>query len=440
MMESPRVVMFVMNTVEYDRRVLREASSLATAGYEVTVIGLRPDEALPAREDRPEGFTIKRVPVAWQPMSHQSRSAYDGSGRVSLPSPARGAVRWLVRSRMRWSGWRQAALTVTPAADVYHGHDLPGLGVAAAARAMHNGGRLVYDSHDLFVESGANARRPAWAKSLVAANERRLYAVADHLITVNHGIAEQLHRRYGEKPTALVHNCVPRWTPTADDRMLLRKLAGVPESAPLVLYHGGFSASRGLGQLIHAMKLPALERAHLVLLGYGPMEAELRSLADGPFVNGRVHVLPPVPPDELDRYVAGADAVAIANQPASVNEILSTPNKLFEALAAGVPVVTSDFPQRRQIVMDDPGGPLGAVCDPSDPSSIAGALASLLKVTAGLREVQRARCLAAAHRQWNWEREQASLLGAYDAVLSREPIRDTIAASRWGRLVGRGRA
>ena len=429
-MESPRVVMFVMNTVEYDRRVLREAATLASAGYEVTVIGLRPDDELPAREDRPEGFTIKRVPVPWQPMSHRPRSAPGGNVRASVPAPARGAIRWLVRSRMRWSGWSQAALSVTPAADVYHGHDLPGLGVAAAARARRNGSRLVYDSHDLFVESGANARRPAWAKSLLAMSERRLYATTDHLVTVNHGIAEQLHRRYGEKPTAVVHNCVPRWTPSDDDRMLLRKVAGVPESAPLILYHGGFSANRGLGQLIHAIQLPALERAHLVLLGYGPMEAELRSLAEAASVNGRIHLLQPVPPHVLDRYVAGADAVAILNQPASLNELLSTPNKLFEALGAGVPVVTSDFPLRRQIVAESVDGPLGVMCDPTDRSSIAAALASLLTKPRAAREAQRTRCLDAAHRRWNWEREEESLLAAYDALLEALPARGAMAATK----------
>jgi glycosyltransferase involved in cell wall biosynthesis len=429
-METPRVVMFVMNTIEYDRRVLREATTLASTGHEVTVVGLRSDDELPAREDRAEGFTIKRVPVPWQPMSHRPGSARGGNGRASVAAPARGAIRWLVRSRMRWSGWSQAALSVTPAADVYHGHDLPGLGVAAAARARHRGSRLVYDSHDLFVESGANARRPRWAKSLLAMSERHLYATTDHLVTVNHGIAEQLHRRYGEKPTAVVHNCVPRWTPTADDRTLLRKAAGVPESAPLVLYHGGFSANRGLGQLIHAIELPALERAHLVLLGYGPMEAELRSLAESPSVNGRIHVLEPVPPDVLDRYVAGADAVAILNQPASLNELLSTPNKLFEALGAGVPVVTSDFPLRRQIVVESADGPLGVMCDPTDRSSIAAALATLLTQPDDAREAQRLRCLAAAHRRWNWEREQESLLAAYAALLESVPARGALAAAK----------
>ena len=411
-----RVVMFVLNTVEYDRRVLREASTLAADGHDVSVIGVRTEADQASTEDRPEGFRIHRVPISWRPMTATTTAPHATQSRPATSAGGRAiSLAWLLRSRARWQRWRAGALRVAPGADVYHGHDLPGLGVAAAARSAHRG-RLIYDSHDLFVEAGANARRPRWAKAVLAREERRLFRQSDRLITVNRGIADRLNERYGPIPTSIVHNCVPRWTPTASDRAVLREAAGIAPERPIVLYHGGFSANRGLGQLIRAMHTPDLREAHLVLLGYGPMEQELRRLADAQAVAGRVHVLPPVAPEVLDRYVAGADAVAMVNQPASENEILSTPNKLFEALAAGVPVVTSDFPLRRDIVLADPSGPLGAVCDPEVVAEIAQAIGSIVNTPSVEREVLRARCLAAAHRRWNWEREQASLREAYEEL------------------------
>ena len=96
------------------------------------------------------------------------------------------------------------------------------------------------------------------------------------------------------------------------------------------------------------------------------MHAELEALAAAPRFGGRVHVLPAVPPDELCAWVASADVGVMAIQPSTLNHRLSTPNKLFECLAAGVPVVASDFPEMRRIVCDDPVGPLGVVAAPDD--------------------------------------------------------------------------
>jgi glycosyltransferase involved in cell wall biosynthesis len=100
-------------------------------------------------------------------------------------------------------------------------------------------------------------------------------------------------------------------------------------------------------------------------------------------------------------------------QAVSLNNRLSTPNKLFECLAAGVPVISSDFPDRRQIVLGDPAGPLGAVCRPDDVTDVARAIRSILDLPADERDALRARCLRAAHERWNWETESAKLVALY---------------------------
>jgi glycosyltransferase involved in cell wall biosynthesis len=112
-------------------------------------------------------------------------------------------------------------------------------------------------------------------------------------------------------------------------------------------------------------------------------------------------------------WVAGADVDVMAIQPSTLNYRLSTPNKLFECLGAGVPVVTSDFAAMRGIVMGDPDGPLGAVCDPGDPASIAAAIRWVLDQPPMERLALRARCLRAAHERWNWETESARLVALY---------------------------
>jgi glycosyltransferase involved in cell wall biosynthesis len=103
----------------------------------------------------------------------------------------------------------------------------------------------------------------------------------------------------------------------------------------------------------------------------------------------------------------------MAIQPSTLNHRMSTPNKLFECLAAGLPVVASDFPEMREIIMADPAGPLGIVCRPDDPAEIARSIASIVERPSEERNALRARCLEAAHARWNWESEVMGLLHLY---------------------------
>jgi glycosyltransferase involved in cell wall biosynthesis len=120
-----------------------------------------------------------------------------------------------------------------------------------------------------------------------------------------------------------------------------------------------------------------------------------------------------VSPTELLGWVSEADVDVMPLQRSSLNHWLCTPNKLWESLAAGVPVVVSDFPVMSKIVIDDPSGPLGAVCDPADPASLAVAIRSVLESTPADRVSLRARCRDAALERWNWETESARLIDLY---------------------------
>jgi glycosyltransferase involved in cell wall biosynthesis len=163
---------------------------------------------------------------------------------------------------------------------------------------------------------------------------------------------------------------------------------------------------------------PELAHAHLALLGYGRLRDELAAQAADPRYGGRIHVLDAVAPEELVPWVASADVGAMALPATTRNLVLATPNKLFECLAAGTPPVVSNLPLMRRIVMDDPLGPLGAICDPDDTRSVALALAGILDLDQAAREELRARCLTAARERWNWETEVGRLVRAYNQMSS----------------------
>lgn len=436
--------MFVLNDCRSDTRVLREAAALAATGREVTIMA-RPRDllAVTGDEETRDGVRIIRVPIPGRlrrSLLRADRGAAavppdgggphpDASSRAtrSVAGLARRATRWpvigpvldgsdlLVRWRLGVEAWCAAAAAASPPADVWHAHDLDTLPAAARAR-RRGGGALVYDAHEVFLEAGSHARRPRWARRLMAAYERRLARRADLVLTVNDSLADLLASRWAVARPTVVRNCAPAWTPPQPPPDLLRQALALPPGTPLLLYHGGFLPDRGLPELIAVLARPALAAAHLVLLGEGPLAPRLRELAAGPAVAGRVHLLAAVPPDELLPWVASADVGVMPNQPRTLNERLSTPNKLFESLAAGLPVVSSDFPERRAIILDDPAGPLGAVCDPTDPAALAAALAGLLDLPLAERAALRARVLTAAHARYTWEQQASVAREAYGRV------------------------
>jgi glycosyltransferase involved in cell wall biosynthesis len=427
-----KVVMFVRNEVTIDARVTKEAASLTGAGHEVTIIGaLEPDSAVAGDEVVADGVRRIRVRLpryrGWWRWFRAPSRAVERARRAVRPrgdaTPGRLdtldlAATWYLGNL----GWARAAAAAAPPADVYHGHDLTGLPAAVQA-AERNGGRVVYDSHELYIAQPTFVGRPRRLVARIARQERAWAGRAAALVTVNEPIAERLRSTLGIERTVVVHNCPPRPTGEAHRSTRLRDATKIPADVPIALYHGSFREGRGLEALTDAFGRPELEGAALVFLGFGPLRDELTRRAALPSAGGRVHVLPAVPQADLVDWVTSADVEVIPFQREPLNHYLATPNKLFEALAAGTPVVGSDIPGIRAVLLDDPDGPLGAVCDPTDPGSIATAIRSIIDLPPDAATDLRRRCREAAIERWNWETEAAKLVSLY-GELEREGAGD----------------
>ena len=419
--------MFVFNGVSHDRRVLKEADALQAAGWSVTIHGIRQRRsAAPLREPRSSGVVIVRhpqtvfpaTPPAWNPAWGLLLKPLFALQFIFTTLLALVGIRVArqVRSAFALWAWSASASRAATQAEILHAHDLSG-GLAALFASDASGATLVYDSHEVFLESGHWARAPRFVRNFLASKiERPLLERAAALIAVNPQVIEELAKRY-ELPERQVvtYNCPPAWNPEPRGTEL-RAAIGVDAAAQVVLYHGGFSAHRGLEELLKAKRDPRLASAHLVFLGYGPLESTLRAAAADPAYGGRVHVLKAVVPDVLDRWVSGADVGMCTVLPSTLNHRISTPNKLFESIGAGVPVIASDFATMRDIVLGDPDGPLGAVCDPTSAQEVATAIHSILSMSPSDRTALRARCIRAATARWNWEVQEARLTELYRSL------------------------
>jgi glycosyltransferase involved in cell wall biosynthesis len=380
----PHVAMLVRNPFTHDTRVEKEAATLVDAGYRVTVVA---DAApgLPHREDR-NGVAVRRV----------------ARGRRRVPGLS------FLSHELRLIGVLQRLR-----ADVLHAHDSNALIPVAVAAARKK--PYVYDAHDLWLHRPRRMRsrlyhaaQNAWF-GLV---ERILVPRAAAVLTVSPPIAEHLRRVYRLRSVDLVPN-YPALEPSDSAARELRSLPGmesVPATVPIVLYVGGLMAGRGIEGLVDAMA--AVPTAHLVLLGAGHLAGDLTDRAARRGVSDRVHVLGPVPSDDVVAYAASADVGVSPIVPSCLNYRYSLPNKLFQYMAAGVPVVASDFPQVREVVL---AASAGQVVDTERPEEMAGAIRAALADPAGSREMGR-RGRAAVLDRLNWSTSAATLLEVYRRI------------------------
>ena len=447
-----RAVLVLPTTAEFDSRTYRTASALAARGHTVTVLA-RLGPGLPAEERHPAGYTIRRVPVTsidGLPFPAAVRAVRDllrrvdarrgrGKGRPatatatasagpggiddageSAATPRSGVLRRFGASVIRRLAIQltvraqaRASRAVCPPADLFHGMAYMGIPIALGLGRRQRA-PVVYDARDIYLDAGNLARLSGPMRWLVGRAERGWARRASRVITVNRPYAEVMAGRWRVDEPLIVMNCSYRYEPPSPRAHRFHDALGLDPTTRVVVYQGGFSRDRGIEQLIAA--IADVPDATLVLLGYGSLQAELDRVAADPATGGRVRILPAVPPTELLDWIASADVVAMPIQPTTLNHRLTTPNKLFEALAAGVPVVASDLPGMAPIVRETG---CGVLVDPTDPTPIAAALREVLATPPDEMTEWRARCSEAARETYNWERQMDVLLAEYGRLTGR---------------------
>jgi glycosyltransferase involved in cell wall biosynthesis len=379
---SRRIAMFVLNPCTHDARVLRAASACAEAGASVRIFATADDANAPDIVSPSAGVEIQRLDVRSWPQrvrglvpqaeianrstgEHSTSNATPKRRAVSL---AKAAIRPIHLPTLYFDFGRVAApAAVDWHADTLWAHDLSGLHPTMRARRSLPDAAVIYDSHELWTHR--NASPGAIVEALDRRNERRWIGQADLVITVSPSIAEWLERTYAlaDRPT-VVRNIPNDGADTSAHSV--REMAGLDDSAHIILYTGRVTTGRGLRDL--ASVLPEFDAdTHVVLLGYDPqgLLGELRSIAGE--AGDRMHLVGPVPSDEVVAAARSADVAFVGIEPTCLSYEYSLPNKLFEAMQAGLAIVASDLPDIASLV--DPIS-TARLFDPGDWASLHRAL------------------------------------------------------------------
>jgi glycosyltransferase involved in cell wall biosynthesis len=313
------------------------------------------------------------------------------------------AARWRWR-RMTISAWKALRAARAMDADLYHLHDPELLPVGLALKL--SGHRVVFDCHENFAEK-AKARSwiPRPLRGLYSGAYvwlvRRILPRLDGLVAATAAIAAQLPARR----TIVLRNL-------PDLEAVRAGTAGSQREPGLVIYTGGLTPNRGIEQVIPGLVEHCEAQWKLVIVGNA--DAAVRRRLKGRLEDGRIDFRGHVAYGEVLRLM-GAAAVGVVCNQARFDYQNALPNKLFEYMAAGLPVVCSDFPQWREIVETYR---CGVLCDPGDPASIGKAIEAVLKDPEGAR-LMGGRGQTAVEERLSLEPEVLRLRELYEEILTR---------------------
>ena len=170
--------------------------------------------------------------------------------------------------------------------------------------------------------------------------------LVDGLIVVSFSIDEWYQKNIGLKPSAVIFNSPIISKSEIIDKFYLRKKFEITKGQKIFVYSGLFENGRGIDAITQIFTQPSM-LSHIVFLGYGTRAPELKELAAN---NENIHVHDAVPHSMVVPIIQSADFGLCLIENVSLSDYYCLPNKLFEYLFAGVPVVASKFPEIERIV------------------------------------------------------------------------------------------
>lgn len=395
-------------------RLVKEADALTEAGHQLTVISgwsFPPHQAEDRRfENRPwaqhhrVAFGALAAPHRrlWQRLRQRLAR---GLFRLGAHGPA-VAIR----------AWHPAGPDLIRAArgvraDLYIAHYPAALPAAALAARAH-GGRYAFDAEDFHLGDFPEEPSYDFQRQLLRTIEGRYLPGCVFTTAASPGIADAYADAYGIPLPVVLLNVFP--LSHAPEGPTPRGTA-IPGPS-LYWFSQTIGPDRGLESAVRAIAL-AESKPHLYLRGFisDAYRQRLFSLARAEGVEDRLHLLPPAPPEQMERRAAAFDLGLVAETGGTPNRRIALTNKLFTYALAGIPMLLSDIAAHCQILAE--AGEAAQIFHSEDPESLSEAIDHWLDAPPAVLAKARSTAFCLGQDRWNWEREQMGLLENVNAAL-----------------------
>ena len=372
-----KIANLVLNNFINDSRVLKTSKTLLDSGYDVCVVALH-DAALNEHETI-NGVSVHRIKLV-------SR-AWSKHRLIQVLKLFEFIGRFVFRYRKF---------------DVLHCNDLNGLFVGCCCKLTRSKTIIVYDSHEFAINDVPN--QSAYSIKLKKILEGFLIKFSHSVINVSDSIANEYSRLYNIPKPYLVLNC-PAYH-EQPKRNLFRENLGIRPDQTIFLYQGGLSKGRGIELLLEAFSDLDSDRNVLVCMGYGSLEGLIQEKAQQ---QNTVFFHPAVSPDVLLNYTSSADYGVSFIEDSCLSYRYCLPNKIFEYLMAGLPVLTSNLFEMKRLVETEG---VGIVAEENSVEGFRKAVeASLSQDYAAIQKN-----VFAARKKYCWEEQEKVLKEIYHAL------------------------
>lgn len=370
-MERKRIIISAISDLVTDQRVHRTALTYTKQGWKVTLIGRKLKSSMPLNARRYRAFRFKL---------------------------------WFEKGPLFYASYnlRLFFYLMFKKFDLLVANDLDTL-LANYLASRIKRKPLLYDSHEFFT-GVPELENNSFARKVWVGIERLIFPRLKYIITVNDSIASLYSGMY-HKEVRVIRNIpeIPLLTGQFK-REEIRKGIPVEDGKKLLILQGaGINVDRGAEEAVLAMKY--IDFALLLIIGSGDVIGKLKAMVKENDLSTKVKFLDRMPFDQLMNYTRAADAGLTLDKDTNINYRLSLPNKLFDYIHAGIPVLASYVPEVKKIIEQYE---IGVIIDNHDPKHIAD------KITFMFADNNRyalwKQNIDTAARQLSWSVEEKKLL------------------------------